>query len=103
MTQGFGATDDYGQEKMIDPSVLQIGRCDKVWNCKTSPYFSCFDPEKRPKTDRKLGESGHLWVNDEVWGADFRTCINTIISVSGWREYPDRSMNVEQLGDTCNV
>lgn len=64
MTQGFGATDDYGQEKMIDPSVLQIGRCERCGTVKpvrilVVPY-TCFDPEKRPKTDRKLGESGHL-------------------------------------------
>lgn len=95
------------RKKMIDPSVLQIGRCDKVWNCKTSPYFSLFLHVfwswKKPKTHGKLGESGHLWVNDEVWGADFRTCTNTFISASGYREYPGRSLNMEQLGDTCIV
>lgn len=65
--------------------------------------YTCFDPEKKPKTHGKLGESGHLWVNDEVWGADFRTCTNTFISASGYREYPGRSPNMEQLGDTCIV
>lgn len=60
MTQGFGATDNYGQEKMIDPSA-GVTRCGTVKPVRilVVPY-TCFDPEKRPKTDGKLGESGHL-------------------------------------------
>lgn len=64
MTQGFGATDDYGQEKMIDSRSYRsagVTRCGTVKPVRilVVPY-TCFDPEKRPKTDRKLGESGHL-------------------------------------------
>lgn len=64
MTQGFEATDNYGKEKMIDPwSYRSAGatRCKTVKPVRILVFpYTCFDPEKKPKTHGKLGESGHL-------------------------------------------